>query len=51
MPLETKIIMFTDRAGSSAGASQLGDAIRREVQTALDRLTREAVEEHGGTVV
>ena len=51
MPLETKIIMFTDRAGSSAGAARLGDAIRREVQTALDRLTREAVEEHGGTVV
>ena len=51
MPLRLKVVMFTDRVGSSAGATHGGDAARGRINDLLDRFTREAMEKAGGRVI
>jgi class 3 adenylate cyclase/pimeloyl-ACP methyl ester carboxylesterase len=45
------VILFTDLEGHTAVMSRLGDAKGRDVLREHERLTREALREHGGTEV
>ena len=51
MPTKLKVIMFTDREGSSTDATNLGDATRARVNRWQDQFTREIASETRAMVV
>lgn len=51
MPQKLKLIMFTDREGSSAGATQLGDAVRAHINQWQEHFTREVASETRAEVI
>lgn len=51
MPTRIKVIMFTDREGSSTGATNLGDAARARINRWQDQFTREVASETRAEVI